>query len=192
VGPCLATNAARFAAAYITLVDANAQGFSTGTTIPFKRQAGMAFFDVGNQQLKGKDRKEFWAYTVVFGYEPGADEDFDPNDEGGALGVTQKSLAGLFHSFSVIYLEPNREAQFSLALPAAFMAASLTNSLRAQYVQEIYASAAHEIGHAPGSLRLSFLDHNEKDLMAGGLGRHVAFFSAKTLLRFRQATQWTR
>jgi hypothetical protein len=192
VGPCLATNAARFAAAYITLVDANAQGFSIGTAIPFKRQSGMGPFDVGNQELKGSDRPEFWAFTAVFGFEPEANEDFDPDGESGTLGITQKSLGGLVHSFSVVYLETNRDGAFLDAFPASFVNPFSTAGLQRAYVDQIYSTMAHEIAHSPGSLRRASSDHKEQGLMSGGLNRTRENFGPETLARFRQTTQWTR
>jgi hypothetical protein len=191
---CLATNAARFAIAYITLLNANTQGFSTETIIPFKRQAGMGPFDVGNQELKGKDRPEFWTFTVVFGFEGDAAEDYDPNEESGTLGLTQKSFGGLVHSFSVIYLEVCREEAFRGVSPSSFMITGSTNFLRDQYIQEIYATVAHEMGHAPKSsvLRFSYHDHSEGALMQAGSGRAREVFSPMTVRRFRETTQWTR
>lgn len=192
VAPCLATNAPKFADAYIALVDANARGFSTGTLISFKRQAGPAFFDVGNQQLKGTDRPDFWAYTVVFGYEPEIGEDGDPNGEAATLGETQKSLSGLFHSFSVVFLEPNREIAFQGVPVPSFASQGSTNSIRSQYVEELYLTVAHEIGHAPKSWRHEYFDHKESGLMGTDPGRARQRFTPKTLLRFRETTQWTR
>jgi len=191
VGPCLATNAARFAAAYISLINANTQGFSTGTAIPFKRQSTMGPFDVGNQELKGKDRPEFWAFTVVFGFEGGAYEDFDPNSEPGTLGITQKSVGGLLHSFSVIYLESNRDGAFFNAIPSNFTTPVFIPGLVRDYLEQIYSTVGHEIAHAPGGQRES-VDHKEEGLMNGGLNRSREAFTPKTVLRLRRTAQWTR
>jgi hypothetical protein len=195
-GPCLITNQWKFASAYITLVNANTQGWNTTQTNPFKRHADVGLtsspFDAGNQQLKGKDRPEFWAHTVVFGYQGLPKEDGEPNEEATLLGATRKSLGGLFHCFSAIYVETIRDNEFGQIPPGVFQAANEREGLRNRYLEQLYVTIAHEIGHAPDNQSES-TDHAELGVMTKGtVGAARQGFTPRTIQRFRSTERWTR
>jgi hypothetical protein len=194
--PFINTNQVKFGEAYIMLVNANALGWNTQTNIAFARHADIgtttSLLDVGNQQLKGTDKPEFWAFTVVFAYQGLDKEDGEDDSEAPLAGATREPLGGLLHSFSAVYLEAIRERQFAL-LPAAYF--TTTNNkgvLRSAYFEDLYVTMAHEIGHAPGN-QLEGTDHKEGAVMVkGAIGVNRSGFNAKTLRRFRTATSWTR
>jgi hypothetical protein len=193
----------RFWDAYIQPVSANTNGLNTQPTIPFIRHADLgATFDFGNQQLKGADAPAFWAYTVIFAYEPGADdEDGDPNTEIPLDGVTQKRNPILlsFHGYSVIYMESIRESIFAVGRKqpkpviwqdSHFSSQATTNTLRREYLNWLYGVIAHEIGHAPGGQWQS-TDHAESGLMQdGGDFINGDPFFPRTIRRFRDAEKW--
>ena len=192
--PFLNTNQWRFAEAYITLVDANAMGWNSITTIPFLRHAEIIGgpFDSGNQELKGTDRPEFWAHTVIFGYQPATAEDGERNPEAPTAGETQKPSGQLFQSFSGVYLESIRERAFFNVPVQLFTSPNDAADLKMQYLEDLYVVMAHEIGHAPGR-QWALTDHAEDQVMkAGSDGVSRAPFSGRTIRRFRTTPSWTR
>ncbi len=196
----------RFRPAYIQLVDANQQGWNTVRTIPFKRNAGPGFqfansitsdFDVENLQLKGTDRLEFWAFSVVFGYQPSASEDGDPDREVPLRGGTpKKAVPRSSHGFSVVYMESVRDAEFSKRLVedpdlGDFNLINNQSYLTGRYLKGLYGVIAHEIGHAPGRQGPG-TDHAELGLMDEvSPPIDVDVFTAATIKRFRTATTWS-
>jgi hypothetical protein len=192
----------RFWAAYIQPVSANTNGLNTQSTIAFVRQADLGgIFDSGNQQLKGADAAGFWAYTMIFAYESLFLEDGDPNPEIPLSGVTLEKNAFLltFHEYSVVYMEGIRERVFGVdrLLPRVgwrdidFNNTNFTNRLEREYLQWLYGTIAHEIGHSPGG-QGEGADHAEEGLMqeGGDFMTSGAPFSPKTIRRFRNATKW--
>ena len=191
----MATNRNKFAAAYITIVNINALGWNTTQIIPFVRHADIGLvgtpLDVGNHELKGKDRPEFWAHTVVFGYESEHDEDGDPTSEDPLLGITRKPFGGIFHTFSAVYVEAIRDHQFSQVPASVFVSVNERQNFRNRVLEEMYATIAHEIGHAPGN-QLQGDDHDEKWLMTAGTAAATRLgFGPKSVKRFRAAKSWS-
>lgn len=209
VTPFIQAAQAKFAASYITLVDANAQGWNTTQIVPFKRQEPAysiigTVFDNGNLQLKGVDRPEFWAFSVVFGYQSTSPDDGEPDAEVPLSGGTPETSPFLIgdrnrpFGYSVVFLENIRDYEFgrraaSDPIPSHFTNAIRVVSLRKQYVQRIFAVTAHEIGHAPGRA-YETSDHAEDDIMVSGASQSIEGFpfGPKTIARFREATSWTR
>ncbi|MCI0746639.1 MAG: hypothetical protein L0Y58_14660 [Verrucomicrobia subdivision 3 bacterium] len=187
------TNQARFAPAYIQLVDANALGWNTQSTISFKRHADAALvggaFDAGNQQLKGTDRPEFWAYTVVFGYQSSSLDDGDPDTESSLDGITiKKGIAP--NGYSVIYVEAIRDQVFGPVPNASFTVPLSVAGLRRSYHGEIYTTIVHELGHAPGDTS-GISDHREGGLMKRDpTNSELLEFGPATVKRFRSAARW--
>ncbi len=200
----------RFGPAYILLVDANAQGWNTQSTVPFKRHepAFSVFgtvFDGGNLQLKGQDRPEFWAFSVVFGYESPYPDDGDPDRYIPLSGVTPKTSRWLIVDpnralgYSAIFLEAIRDYEFGRRPPsydqprARFNDSFWAPKLAQQYVERIHAVTAHEIGHGPGR-HAEDTDHAELGIMEKGAPNSLqnVGFAPKTIARFRNGTSWTR
>ncbi len=188
-----------YAQAYVRPVDAKDLGLNNQRTIPFKRIAGVGYltspFDVGNLELKGKDRPEFWAYSIVVGYEAARNEDGEPDREEVLLGINVDDLVGSpLHGFCVVYIEGNRDKEWGInRVDGSVNQAGFTNHFALTYQQfylnRLYGTMAHELGHAPGG---SVLDHFEKGLMqTGGDPISGKGFSAATIIRFRTALKWT-
>ena len=166
-----------FAAAYISPVDANALGWNTSQTVPFKRNAGLGVTSSPfhqNLQLRGNDRAVFWAYSVVFAYQDDPSEDGEPDDEEPNLGINADDDATTtLDGFCVVFVEGVRDkvwgidrdgitvsaSQFYVSQPAA-----LYKSL---YLDRLYGVIIHEVGHAPPGPLLQF-DHSERGLMQAG------------------------
>jgi hypothetical protein len=147
---------------------------------------------VGNQQLKGADKPEFWAFTLVFAYQGLEEDDGDDNDEAILAGATREPLGGLLHSFSTVYLEAIRDRQFARTPPRNFVLTNNATTLRSSYLEDIYVTMAHEIGHAPGN-QFEKTDHKEGGVMVkGATGAARSGFSSQTIRRFRSAASWTR
>ena len=184
------------------VVDANALGWNSQQTIPFKRNAPSSVeffgvvssdFDTGNLQLKGTDKAEFWAFSVVFGYQPGRSQDNDPDGEVATGGETPKELLNdRPYGFSVVWMESIRERQFVGSSPASFTNAGSAVSHRIAYINDLYGVISHETGHAPGRQK-PWNDHGEKGVMkSGALDIEREDFSPATVRRFRSATSWTQ
>jgi hypothetical protein len=209
VGPFIQAAQPKFAAAYVTLVDANAQGWNTQSTVPFKRQepASSVFgtvFDSGNLQLKGQDHPEFWAFSVVFGYESSFPDDGDPDRYIPLSGVTPKTSRWLIVDpnralgYSAIFLEAIRDYEFAMReasnpSPGHFVDPIRVPFIRDRYLQRIYAVVAHEVGHGPGRQHEN-TDHGEKGIMEAGASALISgdAFALQTIRRFRSAQSWTR
>jgi hypothetical protein len=209
VTPFMQAAQPKFAVAYITLVDANAQGWNTTQTVPFKRQEpGHSIFgtvfDSGNLQLKGQDRPDFWAYSVVFGYQSTSPDDGEPDAETPLSGVTPETSkhlpvgANRPLGYSVVYVESIRDYEFgrrsaSDPTPSEFVHPIRAPQRRDQYLQRILVVTSHEIGHAPGRGSESS-DHSELEIMEAGGPQFFTkeVFSPRTIARFRQATSWTQ
>ena len=192
----------QFGFAYILPLDANALNWNAQRTIPFKRHAAPSlsggYYDAGNQELNRTDRSAFWAYTVVFGYQRGASDDGDPNDEALFLGETIKKTPISANGYSVLFLETIRDRIFADEQPIAFSSPGEVVRLRRQYLGMIANVLAHEVGHAPGNQGENG-DHAENDLMKSGppdntgidaAGNPILNFTPATIRRFRSATQW--
>lgn len=208
-----------FASCYIVLTNANDAGWNppSGQIIPFKRHAPVftltgSVFDAGNLGLKNVDRPEFWAFSVVFGYQShfafggipiGLTDDGDPDDEYPLLGGTPETNprlpvgANTPFGYSVIFMENLRDDAFGTRgglspAPAAFTNATMAAFLAQQYQNRLKSVIAHEIGHAPGR-QSENSDHDEEQIMRnGGALSLAAGFSPKTQRRFRTAESWTR
>jgi len=192
--------AKRYGDAYILPVNGNALGWNTTVRIPFRRivdSDNESMLNNGNLQFIGKDRPDFWAFSIVFAYQFVEHEDGDPDREGFIEGVTEKSLS-LFNwlgakGWSVIYLEANRERTFSIFLnnPEAFTGTLTAPVIRANYTNAVFGTVAHELGHAPGK-HLGATDHKEGNLMKPeGAQINENVFSPSTILRFRKTNKWT-
>jgi len=199
-----------FAAAYITLVNANVMGWNTVPNVAFKRHepplsiGGGVVFDSGNLQLKGTDRSTFWAFSVVFGYQAAFPDDGEPDRETSLSGGTPKTSPFLIgganrpFGYSVIFMEAIREHAFTPGLnsgsilPANFADASWTIFLRSRYLHTLYGTIAHEISHAPGR-QSEKSDHVEEGMMTAGAPTITeTTFLPQTVRRFRQAVSWTQ
>jgi hypothetical protein len=214
VGPFLQAAQPKFDHAYIKLVDANALGWNTQTSIPFKRHEpalnvlGSVVFDSGNLQLKGADRAEFWAFSVVFGYQPrsvilgipsGLWDDGDPDVEIPLSGGTPETGVGnVPFGYSVVFLEALRDYEFGRRDPAYLIPARVLDSfwaptLRTQYLERLYAVISHEIGHGPGR-QSEGADHSETGIMMEGGPQSLVGdrFWPRSIKRFREVPSWTR
>ena len=193
--PFLHTNQWRFAEAYITLVDANAMGWNTQTTISFHRHADVGTgspFDAGNLQLKETDRSTFWAFSVVFAYQGPQSEDGERDNEAPVAGVTPELFGVVLQPYSAVYLEAVRERIFFGVPPPNFTLQNEAENLKKQYLDDLYVVMAHEVGHAPGR-QGGGADHSEGGIMKAGADAVSRLgFSARTLRRFRSATSWTQ
>ena len=209
VAPFILAAQPKFGAAYLTLVNANAQaGWNTTQIIPFKLQEpGYSIFgtvfDNGNLQLKGQDRPEFWAFSVVFGYQSDFTDDGESDEETPLSGGTPETRVPTIPEhlyiaigYSAVFLENIRDYEFgkrfpSDPVPGDFVHSIKAPSLRDKYIQRLNAVIAHEIGHPPGR-KSETDDHNEDDLMITGApqGFTKEKFAPKTVNRFRQATRW--
>lgn len=188
-----------YARAYILPVDAKDLSLNNQRTLPFKRNAGVGYltspFDVGSLELKGKDRPEFWAYSIVIGYEADRNEDGEPDKEEVLMGINADDLVGSpLDGFCVIYIEGNRDKEWGLnRVDVSVNQAGFINqfalSYQGFYLDRLYGTMAHELGHAPGG---SVFDHSEKGLMQRG-GDPISGqpFNAVTIVRFRTAPKWT-
>jgi hypothetical protein len=148
---------------------------------------------LGNLQLKGKDKAEFWAFSVAFGYQNVSTEDGDPDQETPTGGETPKSYFGSIpYGYSVVYMEANRERQFSDEPPWVFSSSSERPRLVDAYLDDVYSVIAHEIGHAPGR-HGGGTDHSEGGIMKKeAIDIKLLEFTPPTLRRFRSAISWTQ
>jgi hypothetical protein len=190
-------------------VDANAHGWNTQSNVVFKKQEpGYSVFgtvfDNGNLQLKDTDRPEFWAFSVVFGYQPPRPVDGEPDAEtplSGGTPETSKFLpAGANRplGYSVIFIEAIRDYEFGVRKDANVPRSRFTDSfwapkLAQQYSERVYAVTAHEIGHAPGR-QSEGGDHDEDGVMIEGAPQSLSgqSFSPRSVARFRGAGHWTQ
>jgi hypothetical protein len=203
-----------FAFAYILPIDANALNWNTQSNIVFKLFApalnilGTTVVDSGNLQLKGQDNPRFWAFSLVFAYQPqtviggipfGFIDDGDSDNEVPSSGGTPKSRPSYeSYGYSVIYMESIRDYEFgrrsdSDAPPAYFTNAFQAPLLAMRYTNSLYGVIAHELGHGPGR-QGEREDHREQGTMMEGGPFSLASdpFSPKTIARFRRAQSWTR
>lgn len=189
---------ADFAPAYILPIDANALGLNLTQTIPFRRNSEIGRlnspFDAGNLDLKGKDRPEFWAYSVVIGYEPSTSEDGEPDSEEVLLGICSDDWKpSTLSGFAVAYIEGNRDKAWGLnRTDVQLNEIGFVNAFAATYqdffLNRLYGTIAHEIGHSPGG---SLIDHWEGGLMkVGGDPIDQNVFAGKSIARFRAASKW--
>ena len=154
VTPFISAAQPKFAAAYLTLVDANAMGWNTQPNIVFKKaESGYSVFgtvfDNGNLQFKGTDRPEFWAWSVVFGYQSDKTDDGEPDAETPLSGTTPKTspylppgFRNIPLSYSVIFLENIRDYEFgrrtaSDQQPTYYIDPIRVPHIRNQYTQRI-------------------------------------------------------
>ena len=186
--------------AYILPIDAAAEGLNANKRVPFKRNAGIGLtgspFDQGNLQLKGTDKPEFWAYSVVLAYQPGLGDDGDPDTEEPLLGFNPDDYAlTTAKGFCVVWLEAVRDKEWSLnqsQIQEGGFSDNRAPTYEQAYLGRLYGVIAHEIGHAPGTGITSVLDHSEQGLMAKGAARvREEIFTAQTVDRFRSASKWT-
>lgn len=219
IGAFLQAAQPKYAAAYITLVDANAMGWNTQPNIAFKRYVAPyttagTILDNGNLQLKGTDRAEFWAFSVVFAYQPTTVfgffgigpvievaffDDGDWDGETPLSGSTRENpVTGTPEPYSAVFLEAIRDYEFgrrgnSPPQPTEFVHPIRAPSLANQYIQRVYAVLAHELGHAPGR-RSGTDDHNEGGILDSGAPQSLAGdqFRPASIARFRGVTSWTQ
>jgi hypothetical protein len=183
----------KYAPAYISIFDINQTNWNTVQTVPFKRHAEAERFggpfNTGNQQLKEKDSPQFWAYTVVFGYQELPGEDGDPNGESLVQGDTVKHTF-LQSPYSAVFMEAIRERQEWDNTPASnFTNTSGAITLRQDYNATWWRVTAHEIAHGPGG-QSEAQDHAEDDIMKAGAPNFIQF-SPATIKRFRSTSHWT-
>jgi hypothetical protein len=202
-----------FRPSYIEVTNANAMGWNITATVPFIRNVPAiqtfpgvitSHFDQGNLDLKGKDRPEFWAHSVAYGYQPAGSDDGDPDSESALEGGTPKWRLLDPHpthqalGYSVLFMEAVRDVAIGRVPSGTFTNSNqiTIDGLRLIYWSRLAGQTAHEVGHAPG--RQSELnDHFEQGLMKSGgefypgAGAHVLqMFSPATIRRFRATTQW--
>jgi hypothetical protein len=189
-----------YAMAYIQLIDANTNGLNTMQTVPFKRNAGLGPVSSpfeANLQLRGKDRPGFWAYSVVFGYQDDSTEDGEPDTEEPNLGINADDLATTtLDGFCVIYLEGIRDKVWGLNRGLTVNSSDFTNATLAAfhkttYLERVYGTIIHEVGHAPRQVGITIFDHSEGGLMQPGAGPPSLGFTPATIRRLRSADKWT-
>ena len=203
-----------YSPAYIDVVDANAAGWNGTPTIAFRRNQTplelnflgqqVSYFDQGNLNLKGTDRADFWAFSVVYGYQPGHSEDGDGFDEAALEGGTPKrrlidGTPNQSLGYSVLFMESIRDVIFRDFSPSLFADPNpvIQSKLLLEYWARISGQTAHEIGHAPGRQSESG-DHAEAGLMGAGGESHKGAnappaqkFKPRTLNRLRSIKHWT-
>ncbi|MEO0454343.1 MAG: hypothetical protein AAFY98_09420 [Verrucomicrobiota bacterium] len=194
----------RYAEAYIELVDANDLNLNPNKTIPFSSNEGVSSsinpissYFLQSLDLGQDDEGDFWAFTVVYGYQPqsGLDADPDPGAEGRLLGGIPEG--GLYvgyipnkpWGFGVIYMETIREKAIPPATPLVLENPASQQIMRESYYSLFYGITAHEIGHAPGR-KDEDGDHAELGLMQEGGANINSPFFPKTIQRFRDAKSW--
>ena len=187
----------KYAPAFIEVMNANTMELNTDKRVEFKLNekvigaGNVSHFD-NAQDLS--DSTYFWAHTLVFGYQPQADNDYDPSDGDPLYGGTPKT--GLFNNqsagYSVVYTEMFREYAFHPKPTSA----SLSNPAAINLYQKLYwewalGTAAHEIGHSPGQ-QWESTDHSENGLMYEGGATIQHDFSSSSLKRFRSTSSWSQ
>jgi hypothetical protein len=195
---------AKYAPAFIEIIDANAAGLNENLTVTFKLNEsaeGHAINiipDVYNDALDVGGTEFFWAHAVVFGLQPKTSQDGDPYAETQYFGGTPFTLAadgwvGL--GYSAIYIEIHRErVMFSSMQDLIFN--PTTNFFATEAIEEravfyrnlLYGTIAHEIGHGPTIGPDD--DHNDGGLMGAGGDNISVDFSAASIRRFRSTNEW--
>jgi hypothetical protein len=185
-----------FAAAYIEVEDATALGWNTGETVPFILNApgaGLFGANVWDGAKNLNSTATFWSWLVVFGYQPSASEDRDPDDEGAILGLTPLWITGSRFGYSVVYVESIREAEIGGSISAPILSNPVTAAVyRASYKNRLLGTVAHEMAHGPSNQSESE-DHGEGGLLREGGGQITGVdsaFAPPTILRFRGRTSW--
>lgn len=198
--------------AYIEIVDGNAAGWNSVLTVPFRRNKAalelnligqqVSYFDQGNLELKGKDRPQFWAHSVVLGYQPNPAEDGDNDNEHALEGGTPKGrfIDGNQHQslgYSVVFMESARDAGIGRRGLNEATNSFTMNDLRQSYWSRLGGQTAHEVAHAPGR-QSEGGDHDEDNLMRTGGDYHPGVaareeqrFSPSTIKRVRSTPRWS-
>ncbi len=195
---------AKYAPAFIEIIDANAVGLNPNPTVTFKLNESAeghtpnVFPDVYNDAIDVQGTEFFWAHAVVFGLQPKASQDGDPESENPLLGGTPLTLAaGGWRSlgYSAIYLEPLRERIITqttleryLYYPEFFFAPVDIVDRQDRHRALKLGTIAHEIGHGPTEGNDD--DHDDSGLMRGGGGDISVDFGPQAIFRFRSTTNW--
>jgi hypothetical protein len=195
---------AKYAPAFIEIIDANAVGLNPNRTVTFKLNEsaeGHAINlipDVYNDSLDVEGTEFFWAHAVVFGFQPKASTDGDPGVDNPPYGGTPFTLAAdgwTSLGYSAIYVESHREEIMNREMPnlvfdpALFFAAEAVTDRSSKYTRLLLGTIVHEIGHGPTTGPDD--DHNDGGIMAGGTTVYVdSDFSAASISRFRNTKEW--
>ena len=127
------------------------------------------------------DSNLLWVANLVAGYQNESNRDFDPKTEEFDEGLTPAAT----RRYSIVYVEAVRDT-----IDGSFRNPSQNNSsLNDEIFKNMKLTAAHEIGHMPGTD--PDIHHTEGHLMGdGGYGNEGQYFTPATLLRFRKTNKW--
>ncbi len=194
----------KYAPVFIEVLDANALGLNSDTSIDFKLNEtvlGNSFPDVFDDAKDLSTTKFFWTHTVTFGFQPGKGNDGDSNSEGTQFGATPLGLFGLEgKGYSAVFVESVREEVFDpivmvtdyILNPEDFYSAYEVERRANKYKSILYGVTAHEIGHGADSGGNDH-DHQEGGLMEAGdsnPSRIEEDFTGVSINRFREALEW--
>jgi hypothetical protein len=196
---------AKYAPAFIEIIDANAAGLNPNRTVTFKLNESPVggvlplIPNVYDNAIDIEGTRYFWAHALVFGLQPEANEDGDPYAEGllkGSTPYTFSTFAAGWEGmgYSAIYIESNREDAVWIDVsdlvytPARFLSAESIAERSRKYTALLAGTISHEIGHGPTAGEND--DHSEGGLMQSGGADVNTDFSAASLLRFRNVSEW--
>ena len=143
------------------------------------------------------DKKECWVCPITAAYQGSpfeGDHDGETNFDFGETVPHGNYAAESYYDHSTVFVETCREMYENETALRSFRPNKVTNA-RTALKKWITAIASHEMGHQPGNQED---DHPEGGLMAGDsegiihTSPESAEFSAKTVLRFRNANRWSK
>jgi len=181
----------KYSTSFIKIVDAVDLNLNPNKTIPFTSNAaaatlgGFSVFD-DSLDLASEDERDFWAFGLVFGYQPESGKDNDPLESLLRGGTPEVLLGNIPYGFSVVYVESIREKVIGEDPP---LPDAIKIIRKQEYEDWLHGTAAHEIGHAPGRNNESS-DHSEEGLMEAAGGNFSTDFKPVTIKRFRSAKSW--
>ncbi len=185
----------KYAKAYIQIEDANDLGFNKRPIIPFQLNAtAKSLAATPYDSMKDvHDSERFWAITLAFGYQWDEDHDHDPDEENSPQADTPKFPYTGVTMFSSVAMECFRDDVFGVLekIPEQQRKTPIIyQEYHDNYVNFLYGTIAHEIGHSPGGQNEDG-NHNEFGLMQKDGASIDADFTNKTITRFRKAKKWS-